>query len=90
MSSTLFNRSFDHRETPLSQLDRPLSASERDGSLARELGLRSIRQAQPPRNIVLPSWHVAFVHPPLPSKMAPKPSARRAAPASPLPPLSAA
>ena len=71
-------------EQPLSQMNRPLTERELNGSLSREYGLLPSRTLQVGSAFVSNRGHhhVAFVHPPLRSS-APMPSARRAAPRRP-------
>lgn len=77
-------RNFSDRETPLSQLGRPLTEAEISGSLSREIGLLPARRLQP--SVTTTSQrdprHVAYVHPPLRSA-APQPSSLRPAPRRP-------
>ena len=71
-------------EQPLSQMNRPLTEREENGSLAREYGLLPSRAHQAGSAFFAnrDHHHVAFVHPPVCSST-PMPSARRAAPRRP-------
>ncbi len=71
-------------EQPLSQLNRPLTEREENGSLARECGLLPARTLQAGSSFTAnrSPQHVGYIHPPLRSSP-PMPSARRAAPRRP-------
>lgn len=58
-------------EIPLSSVH--LTTVEASGETRVRYGLTPERSHQPPRSRLLPSWHVAYVHPPLPSSHHPWP-----------------
>ena len=71
-------------EQPFSQLSRPLSEREENGSTARDHGFLPARNLQTGSSFMVSrsSRHVGFIHPPLRSSV-PAPSANRAGPRRP-------
>lgn len=53
-----------HHNTEVQLSATALRPREESGDIAREAGLLPARQHQLPRERTLPSWHVAYIHPP--------------------------